>query len=279
MKPSSVGLDAQLAKRSKELDAREAYLAVREQLVQDVEIAITKGQHDLSLLDATILAREAILDGQNVRLSNLEAEYTNKGKVLAGMIAKEQERYELWQSKVETAREELKTVKDAVQERTDYLKQQETLIQQQIDEGNSHLRGLDYEATEMKQVIRDLEVKKKSLKATLIDLETDLTGARESFLPQLAEHEQAITVIDARKAILEDELVVLDSRIVVKQKEVNELGTRYKRIEVEVDEKLKVLDVKERGIMAKRNALIEETAAMEKARHYHQSAKSLYDGD
>lgn len=269
----------QLLKRSRELDARETYLATREQLAEDVELAITKGQHNLSLLDATILARETILDDQNVRLGNLEAEYTSKEKSLANSLAKEQERYESCQTKVETARQELKTVKDAVTERTNYLKQQEILVQEQVMEGNSRLRGLDYEITELKQVIRDLEVKKKSLKATIIDLDIDLTDARDNFLPELAEHEQAIKDIDARKDVLDGELVLLETRYTVREKEVNELGIRYKRIEVEIDEKLKVLDVKERGIMAKRSALAEETATMEEARHYHHSTKSLYDSD
>lgn len=278
MQPNALSPE-QLLKRSKELDAREAYLATREQLAEDVETAITKGQRDLSLLDITITAREVILDGQNVRMANLEVEHTNKVRILAGLLTKEQERYESWQIKVETARQDLKTVKDTIEERTDYLKQQETIVQEQVTEGNSRLRGLDYEVTELKQVIRDLEVKKKSLKATIIDLETDLTGAREGFLPELAEHEQVIKDIDARKLLLEDELIVLDTRYTAREKEVAELGIRYKRIEAETDEKLKVLDVKEREIMAKRSALVEETTAMEEARHYHQSAKSLYDND
>lgn len=276
MQPSALSPE-QLLKRSKELDARETYLAAREQLAGDVETAITKGQRDLSLLDTTILARETILDNQNIQLQNQEAEYTSKTKILAGLLAKEQVRYESWQAKVEIARQDLKTVRDAIEERTDYLKQQEAIVQEQATEGNSHLRGLDYEVTELKQVIRDLEVKKKSLKATIIDLETDLAGARESFLPELTEHEGKVAIILATIESTAADSKLADSKLREVTKQVNAALIKRQQIVDNVDEKLLILDTKEREIMAKREALRQEREEMEEAKHYFTTPKSLYD--
>lgn len=277
LKSSSVALADQLERRSKELDARETYLAVHEELAKEVEVAITKAQRELALLDETIVKRQTILDAQRVQLDTLQTEYVNKTKIVVNLLAKEQERYELWQSKVEKAQQDLKVVKDSILERTDYLKKQEILIQEQVTEGNSRLRGLDYEVTELKQVIRDLEVKKKSLKATIIDLDIDLTAARESFMPELAEHERQIAVILVRTQTAATDTKTAEDMLQKVNKQVSAALIKRQQIVDDVDAKLVILNTKELEIMTKREALRVEREEMEEAKHYFTTPKSLYD--
>jgi DNA repair exonuclease SbcCD ATPase subunit len=277
MNQPSVAQVDQLARRSKELDAREIYLATREELAIDVETAVTKDQQELALLDTTIVAREVILKGQQAQMTKLEADYSRRFKELQASTEKETQKYLDLQVKLDSGKQELVTVKTSIADRETYYKNQEVLIVNQSHEGNIHLKGLDYAVTEAKQVIKDLEVKRHNLKDQTKDLETDLQAARDSFAPEVAEHESAITRIDARTQLVTAELAKVETEYNNRVNQLNALLQRAQQVTTETDEKLKMLDVKEREIMAKREALRVEREEMEEAKHYYTSPKSIYE--
>jgi hypothetical protein len=266
-----------LSKQRKELDAREAYLAAREKIAEETEAAITKGQNELALLDATIVARELILKQQQDRLNDQDKLYISNTTKLQLKQEKEQDKLVALQEKVAAAKVELEATKASIQERKDYQKQQEELIAKQSEDGNLQLRSLEYEIIESKQVIKDLEQKRRNLYEEGQTLESDLEAARNSFAPELEEHEAAVVVIVQRKEVLETDLQVAQKKIYDTNIELNKLLLRRKQIHADVDAKLQLLDAKEREIMAKREALRQEREEMEETKHYYQSPKSLYD--
>lgn len=273
--PSTVQAD-QLQRRSSELDAREAYLAAREKLAESTEAAITKGQYELSLLDATILAREVIVSEQQDRMLGLDKEYARKQTVLEHAVLKKQESYARWEQRLDELRTGLGYIKESIAERQEYYKQQEALISKQAEDGNLQLRGLEYEIIESKQQIKDLEVKRQNLYSEQKSLETDLQSARDSFAPELANHEAAIVLVVQRQQDANDEVITVQGKVYDLTKEVNALLIRRQQIHNDVDAKLQILDTKEREIMTKREALRQEKEEMEVVKHYYKSPESLY---
>lgn len=265
-----------LTKRSKELDAREAYIATREQLAEDNEVRIVKQQRDLALLDDTILAREAILQDQTTRMELQDKKYISDGINMKLAIEREQEKYQKWQDKVSEAKAELGGVKNSILERQTYYKEQEALITKQSADGNLQLRGLEYAIIEAKQVVRDLDQKKKNIIQEAKMLETDLESARESFAPELADYEAAVLVIVHKQESEQAIVTAIQETLHDLNKEVNALLIKRKQIHTDVDSKLMVLDAKEREIMAKREALRVEREEMDETRHYYKDPKSLY---
>lgn len=273
--PSAVQAD-QLQRRSSELDAREAYLVAREKLAESTEAAITKGQYELSLLDATILAREVIVSEQQDRMLQLDKEYARKQTVLEHALLKKQESYARWEQRLDELRTGLGYIKESIAERQEYYKQQEVLISKQAEDGNLQLRGLEYEIIESKQQIKDLEVKRQNLYSEQKTLEGDLQSARDSFAPELANHEAAIVLVVQRQQDANDEVIVVQTKVYDLTKEVNALLIKRQQIHDDVDTKLQILDTKEREIMAKREALHQEREEMDTTKHYYQDPKSLY---
>jgi hypothetical protein len=278
MNQSSAVLDDQLQRRSKELDAREAYLVTREQLAESTEVTITKGQYELSLLDATILAREAIVSEQQDRMLALDKEYSRKQTILEHAVLKKQEQYTKWELKLTEIQVTTSSIKTSIADRQDYYTQQEKLIAKQAEEGNLQLRGLEYEIIEAKQVIKDLEVTKQNLYGEKKNLEHDLEVARDSFAPELEQHEAAILIVVQHKTDAEAEVITIQSKVRDLNKEVNTALIVRQQIQDDVSKKLQILDTKEREIMAKRETLRQEREEMEEAKHYYKDPKSLYGG-
>lgn len=266
-----------LDRRSKELDAREAYIATREQLVQDNEARIQRQQRELTLLDDTILAREVILSDQTARMELQDKKYISDGINMKLAIEREAERYQKWQDKVLEAKNGLTNIKGSISERETYYKEQEALIIKQSADGNLQLRGLEYAIIEAKQIVRDLGQTKKNIIQESKMLETDLESARESFAPEIAEHEAAVLIIIHKQETERANIAAVQETLHDLNKEVTGLLIKRQQIHADVDEKLTVLDTKEREIMVKREALRVEREEMEEQRHYFSSPKSLYD--
>jgi len=278
MNQSSVVLDdQQLLKRSSELDAREAYIAIREKLAEDTEATIARQQRDLELLDSTIVAREVILKGQQAQMAALETDYKHKVKSLDTSTQKAVMTLSGWTAKIVDAKGELQVVKVSIADRGAYYRQQEEVINAQSVDGNTHLKALNFEIIAAKQRVTDLQGKIKSLNLNIYELTTDLDNARASFMPEVEEHEREVAVIDKRKDLITIELGNLEKHYNDRFNEFNSLNTRYKQVEAEIAEKMQVLDTKEREIMTKREALRQEREEMDEVKHYYNSPKSLYD--
>lgn len=266
----------QLQRRSNELDARETYLNTREKLAESTEAAITKGQYELSLLDTTILARATIVSEQQDRMAELDKEYSRKQTMLEHAVLKKQEQYAKWELKLTEIQTTASSAKQSIVERQDYYSQQEKLIAKQAEEGNLQLRGLEYEIIESKQVIKDLEVTKHNLYSEKKNLEHDLEVARDSFAPELEQHEAAILIVIQQKTDVETEVISVQGKVYELNKEVNTALILRKQIQDDVSQKLQILDTKEREIMAKRETLRQEREEMDEAKHYYKDPKSLY---
>lgn len=276
MNQPSVAVADQLQRRSNELAAREVYLEAREKLAQQTEAAITKGQHELALLDATIIAREVIVNEQQDRMLALDKEYARKQTILEHTILKKQEQYVKWEQKLAEIQITASSAKASIAERQDYYKEHEKLISKQAEEGNLQLRGLEYEIIEAKQTIKDLEVKRQNLYSEQKNLEHDLEVARDSFAPELEQHEAAIVIAIQRKNDTEAEIVIIQSKVYDLNKEVNTALIMRKQIHDDISQKLQILDTKEREIMTKRETLRQEQETLDEAKHYYTKPESLY---
>lgn len=276
MNQSSVAQADQLQRKSDELDAREAYLVTREKLAEQTEAAITKGQYELSLLDATVLAREVIVNEQQDRMLALDKEYARKQTILEHAILKKQESYAKWELKLAEIQTTASSIKQSIAERQEYYKQQEQLISKQAEEGNLQFRGLEYELIEIKQNIKDAETVKRNLHSEQKTIESDLQAARDSFIPELQQHEASVLIVVQRKQDAEAEVLVVQTRASELDKEIRALLIKRQQIHDDVDTKLLILGTKEREIMAKREALRQEQEAMDEAKHYYKDPKSLY---
>jgi chromosome segregation ATPase len=274
MNQPSVAQADQLTRRSKELDAREAYITTREQLLDAVDPTI---QQDLDTLEKTIATRERYNTELLANRDKLEKEYATRQKQLQGTIAVLEKSVVNWQSKVTAKQSELTEVNRQIAERTKYQKDLEIAITEQAEAGNLKLRGMQYEVIEAKQVIRDLEVKKKSLKAGISELEEDLENARVSFLPELAEHERQVEITKGQITDTTTELAGIRKEVITQERQLDTLHNKAKQIHVETDAKLATLAAKERQVMAKREALRQEREEMEEDRHHFSSAKRLYE--
>jgi len=94
---------------------------------------------------------------------------------------------ELLQTKVKEVKDYLRSLNQLIAQRQRYYKQQEALIADMIEAGNTQLRGIDYEITEAQQVLRDLKTSTRTIRQDKKLLDEDLNAARSSFL----EDEQA----------------------------------------------------------------------------------------
>lgn len=263
-------LQADLVLQSKELDAREAFLNERERIIEsspfdlkvlEETIAVKKGQ--LEQIKETFKKKEA---WYKTRLDGLEHEVTDKEVELTDTTDELLDVTELissYEIQTKAANSDLHSIEKQIATRQQYLKDQERLIEETIDEGNAALRGISYEiqaAQEQKDVAKaelaDVETRKTDVAFELMELEERLK--QDKF-----DYEQEI---DAVKKELADE-----------RKNVGQIHAEYDLVSANISDKLRQLEIKEKEIMTKQSALIRERNELEDDKRRWHSTKSLYD--
>lgn len=261
---------ADLLRRSKELDAREEYLTERERLIES-------GPLDLKVLEETIRVKTAQLEKikesflskqawYTTRLDNLQTKLEEGKKEVLEAANKVQSltinHLRLVKDRLEPTLDKLKEVESEISSRQTYLKDQERLISETIDEGNAALRGIGYEIQaaqedkdEVKQEIADLEQKKTDVAFELVQLEE--------------RHKQ--DVFNNQQDLDELTQEVQAARLALAKAQSDRNATV-----VETDEKLRQLKIIEEAVDAKRGALLKERTELENDKRRWNSTKALY---
>lgn len=266
----------QLAKQSQQLEAREAYIAAQEKIAEDTAKAIEKAKRELALLDSTIKAREEMLGQQRERQQQQDKLYASSESKLADAIEREQRELERARKELTVVKAEIELIKTAIQDRTAYQQQQEEHIAEQAEAGNVQLKSVAYEIAQAKQELKDLEQDIQDALARREELTVSIQSARNDFAPELDRHEaDVLAVLQRRKEAEAEEQAVKDAIQELKQ-EQNKLLTERQQIHADVDAKLKILDTREREIMAKREAIEQERIRAAEADHYRTTTNSLY---
>lgn len=259
--------EAKLQQRSKELDAREEYIANHEKLVKtsEHELKVTQTtlkakQEQIDSLDADIAVKQKLvltdigantarLKGLKLAISKLESNIKAKEELLVRVNKEIHER-----------QVEKNKLLDEISERNTYYKELETKIHSINEEGNLSIKSLQYEAD-------DLIETKKLRTNELQDLEQQKSVALDN-IDKLMEHEGKARKVFAeeaqeRKLQLED----LDKQLAAAQSDLDELREEY------IPEKNSLNIVKEE-IESKRAALQKEHLALQQEKRRFNNFKT-----
>jgi chromosome segregation ATPase len=75
--------------------------------------------------------------------------------------------------------QELKALDEAIAERKKYLREQESVIKETIETGNTQLMGLHHDIMLAKQILRDIKTDIRTAAQDKVLLNEDLTNIRE----------------------------------------------------------------------------------------------------
>lgn len=257
------------AKRSKELDAREAYLNEREEL-------LNSGPVNLIVLEKTIKAREQdllaikgkVLDAENIFMADKERLAIEKATIQTdidelGMTlkAKRMAIKEL-DAQIDSRSKVLAAIEDEVAERQDYLKHQESLIHGASEAGNEQLLSTKFQIEELERDKRRITLLLVDLQKTKAELETSLEPLRQQTAQLQSSYQQAAANLRGTLDDMRDKIA--------------QAGMRFKQLEAESEEKLKILKIHETEILTKREALTRERQQLDTEKRRWASTKGLY---
>lgn len=266
-----------LQKRSKQLDAREAYIVSLENLNQDLISRIDSLKHQEKTLGSKleVLTRQEsdkrlVISSYNKRAKQLDDIYDKKVENYRLELTKQQKSIEELENKYQLTKTKLNDIDNLIGERTSYQRQQEVVISQTIEAGNHKFQDISYEIIEAKHILKNTKVEIRSLVHDRGAINHDLSQARLIF-----EKEDQI----AQKASedIKQQIAELIKDKLNKEQQLKTIEDKYRSISMEIDRKLQILDVKERQIIARRTALATEEEEMREKRHRWTSASSLYE--
>jgi len=262
--------EAELTKKSKELDAREEYIDAKAKELEKAPIT-------LSVYEAQVKAKKAQLNELQKLIKESTDEQNkivlqNKSGIKQNQIKKEQfvnkiyvrqTELDLLNETYETRKKELKNVEKEIDQRQNYLKQQEQSIANAIELANEKLLDLRDE-------INKQEADNNAVKNETVILKTDLTEVKLQHEKISAHLEQDIQNLKIQKLKLEQEIKLTEKNIFTKSEE-------FKRVTSDVDKKLAILNEKESSIIAKQSAIRFEKQELDVEKRRFVSLKHLYE--
>lgn len=260
---------AELEKWHKELNARETYLNER-------ELFINSGPIDLLVLEKTIKAREQellaikgmVIEANHDLVSHREGIEKSKQRlddelaIIRDGMKKHKAALQTAKTQIQEGKDSLDGLEAEIAERQDYSKRQDHDIQAASDAGNEQLLSLKFQ-------IEEQERQKTKLALLLSDLNKEKGELEASLLPLQAKAVQLQLVYQQAATNLRQ---TLDDM----REQIAQAGMRYKKIEADSVAKLTELKVHEEKIMAERDAIRTERAALDTEKRRWNSTKGLY---
>lgn len=261
---------AQLERRSKELDAREAFIDAKEEILKKAPIT-------LKVYDARVKASEDRLEDLKQEIKKGEDRYTTLSKKHTTLKEKLKQEHTSAdhslnlikneasdvENNLKILKKDLNSLEKQIKDRKSYLESQEKVIATTISDGNDTLLDLHDVISRKKGEVSTLQKESVQLKKEFDDTAVELQTREDRFVNSFNEAEQ-------RKHIVEGELSTITKR-------VQEKSTEYKRIAEEVDSKMLILKEKESSLRAKRDQLILERQELKRDQSRWSSQKQLYD--
>lgn len=261
---------AQLERRNKELDAKEAFIDAKAKLLEDAPISIKvyesrvkayENQIDSQLQE--IKKHEQLLETLKVKHHDLNKKHDRSKNTLDNSLLKLKSDIAEKEKTYNELKLELKNIKESITERTKYLKEQEELVNNVIEEGNDKLMELKLDIIDTEEELKKIQMKKVDLRTQYEDMVIDFEQAKEVY-------DDEITQLQQQNARLVEE-------VKREKKLVNTISNEYKVIQAEIDSKLDHLKEKETSIIVKRDALRLEKQELETEKRRWESTKGLYD--
>lgn len=262
-------LQADLKRRSKELDAREEYLDDREHLIRT-------GPIDLTVLQESIRVKTKQLKQLKSDFASKEQRYQEHQKEFQAKLDENSKAIEEAKHQLEEITEAIldsrTDLKDSIKlknkldaeaaERKHYLDEQEQVISSTIDEGNATLRGISFEIQaakeeldDVKQSVAEAEVKKTDVGYELVQLEDRYQQDKSHY---------------------EEELNSLTQKLSDERFKISDAQARASQVDAEIDSKLHKLSIKEQELTAKQDAIRKERTELDEDKRRWHSYKNLY---
>ena len=261
---------AQLQKRSKELDAQQEYIDTQRRLLDDAPITLkvyeaqyTAKQEQLESLQEQIAESEKLL----ASVISTAKQATDKSKVdLAQLDTKVNELYIRQTQLKDDIASKGKKVKELETEASDlrkYILEQDTQINELVESGNSTLLELNSQVAKLTHEVSLLGSEKILLQRERDELIVEGDALKYDF-------DDEITVLEAKKTQAESDLEAV-------RKSLRDYQAQYDAANTEVAEKLALLDEKEASITAKRDAMILEKQELDEDKRRWGAKKALYE--
>lgn len=278
--------EAELVKRSKELqawaesldarelllvdlDARSDFLDAREQLAKQLELEIVVMNETLNVKSKQLHEYKQSLILTQDETAILEEQATAVVETQTAQLARYEERLAKlknkeadYSTKCSVVLESLREIKNSITERAEYLKTQEEHINVAIGEGSIKLTSLKYE-------IDDLELTKKLLSQEI----TNFLLEKQTAYIESSEAQQELDSLKDRYQIKLDDYNEL---LIQAQDDYAKQVAATKEISDEVDAKLTILKIKELETLAKREAIKRETEELQLQKRRSSGIDSLY---
>ena len=244
--------EAKLLQRSKELDAREAFIDTKAKILEDAPIT-------LKVYDARVKASEDRL----ARLITEIKEADTRLKDLDQDAIEYEDKMERKKRSIADLKESRKALEAEIKERKDFLDTQEKTIAEFIEEANERLLDLKDEEQHELNEIKKLRVQHTDLRSQydLIVVEFDTTRAN---------YDNQIIDLETLLSKLKDE----DAKLT---KSISDKSVEYKVLVADIDKKMLILKEKEEGIISKRDAMRLEKQELDEDKRRWNSTKALYD--
>ncbi len=262
--------EAKLLQRSKELDAREAFIDTKAKILEDAPIT-------LKVYDARVKASEDRLarliteiKEADTRLKDLDQdaiEYEDKMERKKNSLLKDihsfNDNIREQKRSIADLKESRKALEAEIKERKDFLDTQEKTIAEFIEEANERLLDLKDEEQHELNEIKKLRVQHTDLRSQydLIVVEFDTTRAN---------YDNQIIDLETLLSKLKDE----DAKLT---KSISDKSVEYKVLVADIDKKMLILKEKEEGIISKRDAMRLEKQELDEDKRRWNSTKALYD--
>lgn len=260
---------ADLLRRSKELDAREEFLDAKLKELESAPISLSVYESRVNVKEKQLANLEEKIKESANKLDKLDRDFSfkfednqTKKKEMELQVLKHQDVLEDVTKKVIAAKEELDKVNDLVSERKAYYDAQEADISFAERIGNEKLLELQ---DSIKHASKELNVTKELYEAQ----KENLDAITLKFMDHETNIELQIAAIEERKKNTELDIKDIEQKLRV-------ASLKLEKVTQDVDAKLAKLNEKELSITAKRDEyiLLKQEVATEKRRW--ESQKSMY---
>jgi chromosome segregation ATPase len=257
---------AQLERRNKELDAKEAYIDAKAKILEDAPIT-------LKVYEARVKAFETKLNELTLKNKQLDGDYYRKNQTfkldqqkhekIIAKLKKDVINSENDKQKLQELKKQAHILHDDIIQQKKWADEQQKLIDESVKLGNEKLMDLQDKVTLLHIELNDLKIQKNSLERDIQQINYDKLIVEQ-------EYQKSIDGLEVQnnKLKLEHQKLV---------KSVSDKSTEYKVIIKDLEDKLSTLKEKESSIGAKRDAMRLERQELDIEKRRFNSAKSLYE--
>lgn len=261
---------AQLQKRSRELDAREEFIDEKSRILKDAPVTLKVYKAHIEASEKSLSQLQQKIAEETYKLDQLhtEADYVVKRNSERSERTKKEltqltDRVKAANTELIVAQLKVKDVEAQLSDREEYLKNQEKIIAKVVEQGNDQLLDINSQIIYQRSVNSDLERQNVALKAKLDEETAQFELKKQDYTVELA-------TLEGQVHKLEREVTDLVERITNKSEE-------YKRIDKDISKRLSELKRTEESMTAKREAMVLERQELSRDQQRWNSNKAQYE--